>query len=180
MKNLPSAIPLIFAFSVNASDISMVTFQWNGIVPLNSEPTLFLVTSTNELLTNIQNGIIVFENKAGKVNIADTTPYMFKAVTVTNTDGTYEPDKAVDVDYRISLNSISSGKLGLVDFGDRKYFEVKANGIGLTFLNEIEKQAGQMTTISLGKKDNVESFTAAKERDKWIVQATIHVETITI
>ena len=180
MKKLVSAIPLLYAFSVSASDIGAVTFQWSGIVPLNSEPHLFLVTNTNELLTNIQSGIIVFENEAGKVNIIKTTPYMFKAVTVTNTDGSFEPDKAVEVDYKVSLKSISSGKLGLVDFGDRNYFEVKANGIGLTFSNEIENKAGQMTVIQLGKKGHVESFKSAKEKDKWIVQATVEVEATVI
>ncbi|MBE8574174.1 hypothetical protein [Vibrio sp. OPT18] len=173
------------AHSAIAADIGSASFQWAGTVPESStsNANFWLVTGdgSQELAkTNTQDGVLVFENKTGVVNLVDSSAFSFKVVADSagvEFDSTTDNE---DVSYQVTLASIKTGTSGLLTDDDQGgYFTITANNSVLS-TTPTEYVAGQVAEIKVAKDVAQGVLVGAEANDKWQVAAVVAVSTVTL
>lgn len=171
-------------------NIGQASFQWSGTVPAPSVSAAgyWLVSHDGQSLladTNTHNGVMTFENRAGVINLVDSSAFSFKVVkdrtspTVDTANGEFEPAiDTVGVPYHVSLSSIASGSGGFPAPGDQDgYFTVTSNGAVISATADKAHAIGEAATIKVAKATTSAQLEGATAGQKWQVAAQVAVST---
>ncbi|MGV3003261.1 hypothetical protein [Vibrio sp. E150_018] len=171
--------------ATGTGDMGTASFQWSGTVPApsTSEAGYWLVSFDGQsLLSNVNtsNGVMSLENKAGLINLVDSSVFNFKVVKDKElSDGSFDP--SIDnegVEYNVSLANLKSGTGGLVSDGDQNgYFTVTANGDVISNTTSKKYSSGMPASIKLGKASDKVSLEGADSNQTWQVMAQVAVST---
>ncbi|WP_318462309.1 hypothetical protein [Photobacterium leiognathi] len=161
------------------ADAGKAIFQWAGTVPSPSigAEGYWIVTADGGSILSATDGVMVFDNKAGNIQLKTASTFGFKVVTDKATGGAFDPaTDTTGVAYKTTLSSIKAGKGGLTAIGgDDGYFAVTAGGDVLSTSAAKTFAKDEVATVTLKPAVDGSNFELASEGDVWTVQAAVAV-----